>query len=142
MWETLRLKSGPPPRHGHSCAVYGDKIFVYGGAPATGQRAGPAAHSDLWAFDASAKTWENVSVATAACDGGRLACGPLRSAGHTATVVTNSVNKKADRMVVVFGHSPELGYLNTVQEYYFGTREWHVVDTKGYPVKGEGVIFS
>lgn len=46
------------------------------------------------------------------------------------------MNKKADRMIVIFGHSPQLGYLNTVQEYYFGTREWHIVTTKGYPVKG------
>lgn len=39
-------------------------------------------------------------------------------------------------MVVIFGHSPQYGYLNTVQEYYFGTREWQIVETTGFPVKG------
>lgn len=39
-------------------------------------------------------------------------------------------------MIVIFGHSPIFGFLNTVQEYNFGTREWRVVTTRGYPVKG------
>lgn len=39
-------------------------------------------------------------------------------------------------MIVIFGHSTSYGYLNTVQEFYFGTREWHIVDTYGFPVKG------
>ena len=32
--------------------------------------------------------------------------------GHTAHVVAN-------RMIVIFGHSPKYGYLDTVQEYHF-----------------------
>ena len=44
-------------------------------------------------------------------------CGEIHCAGHTATVVQN-------RMVVIFGHSPQLGYLDTVQEYHFGSRCW------------------
>ena len=39
-------------------------------------------------------------------------------------------------MIVIFGHSPVYGYLNTVQEYHFGTRKWNVVPTQGFPVKG------
>lgn len=39
-------------------------------------------------------------------------------------------------MVVIFGHSPQYGYLNTVQEYLFGAREWQIVETYGFPVKG------
>lgn len=39
-------------------------------------------------------------------------------------------------MIVIFGHSTSLGYLNTVQEFHFGTREWNIVDTFGFPVKG------
>jgi len=39
-------------------------------------------------------------------------------------------------MVVIFGYSPQYGYLNTVQEYYLGTREWQIVKTIGFPVKG------
>ncbi|KAJ8939067.1 hypothetical protein NQ318_008670, partial [Aromia moschata] len=131
VWETPHVQRGPSMRYGHSTVIYGDKIFIYGGV--VGNR-GPT--SELWAFDISAKTWENVTVKVAPCNGSYLMCGPLKSAGHTATVVINNINKKADRMVVIFGHSPYLGYLNTVQEYYFGTREWYIINTKGYPVKG------
>ena len=56
-------------------------------------------------------------------------CGPIHSMGHTATVQSN-------RMIVIFGHSPKYGYLNTVQEYHFKNKEWSLVPTTGYPVKG------
>lgn len=134
VWETPHLNEGsasPSPRYAHSTVLYGDKLFIYGGV--LGNR-GPT--SELWAYDINAKTWENVTVKAESCNISYLLCGPLKSAGHTGTLVTNISNKKADRMIVIFGHSPGLGYLNTVQEYYFGTREWHVVTTRGYPVKG------
>lgn len=45
--------------------------------------------------------------------------GPLSTAGHTATVVTvpeSSTHRKlVKKMIVIFGHSPQFGYLNTVQ---------------------------
>ncbi|KAG5869328.1 hypothetical protein JTB14_005136 [Gonioctena quinquepunctata] len=131
IWETPHISESPSPRYGHSAVLYGDKIFIYGGV--LGNR-GPT--SELWAFDISAKTWENITVKADSCNSSFLMCGPLKSVGHTATVVMNNINKKIDRMIVIFGHSPHLGYLNTVQEYYFGTREWHIINTKGYPVKG------
>lgn len=55
-------------------------------------------------------------------------------AGHTATLV--QTYGKKEKMVVIFGYSPQYGYLNTVQEYYMGTREWQIVQTVGFPVKG------
>jgi hypothetical protein len=51
------------------------------------------------------------------------------SAGYTATVVQN-------RMIVIFGHSLQYGYLDTVQKYHFGNQEWGIIETRGYPVKG------
>ena len=71
--------------------------------------------------------WEREVVTTGRCHSGL--CGEIHCAGHTATVVQN-------RMVVIFGHSPQLGYLDTVQEYHFGSKEWGVVETSGYPIKG------
>lgn len=95
--------------------------------------------SELWAFDISAQNWENITVKSPDCNiqkyQNQLFCGPLKSAGHTATIVYNN-NNKSDRMIVIFGHSTSLGYLNTVQEFYFGTREWHILETFGFPVKG------
>ena len=39
-------------------------------------------------------------------------------------------------MIIIFGHSPQYGYLDTVQEYNFETMEWGIIETRGYPVKG------
>lgn len=86
--------------------------------------------------------------------------GPLKSVGHTATLFT-SKSRKPEIMIVIFGYSPMFGFLNTVQEYHFGmysrirprityinllaflnklfalgTREWKIVKTEGFPVKG------
>ncbi|XP_045475580.1 attractin-like protein 1 isoform X2 [Harmonia axyridis] len=131
VWEKPQIATNPSPRYGHSTVIYGDKIFLYGGI--LGNR---GVTSEIWAFDISAKTWENITVKSLSCNDSYFMCGPLKLAGHTATVVTNIDNKKADRMIVIFGYSSSYGYLNTVQEYYFGEREWYIVNTRGFPVKG------
>ena len=41
-----------------------------------------------------------------------------------------------NRMIIMFGHSPQYGYLDTVQEYNFENMEWQMIETRGYPVKG------
>ena len=93
---------------------------MYGGVEDTG-----IVSNELWAFDVSSKIWENVTVRADHCNGtglhsnGSHSCSPLRSAGHTATLVLTGF-KKSDRMIVIFGLSPVFGYLNTVQEFYFG----------------------
>ncbi|KAJ9584644.1 hypothetical protein L9F63_021006, partial [Diploptera punctata] len=137
VWETPHLdsKNLPRLRYGHSAVLFGDKIYMYGGVEENG-----VVSNELWAFDVSAKTWENITVHSEQCNntGTNMStlCGPLRSAGHTATVVTSTSPKKSEQMIVIFGHSPVYGYLNTVQEYHFGTRKWNVVPTQGFPVKG------
>uniref|UniRef100_A0A1B6D320 CUB domain-containing protein n=1 Tax=Clastoptera arizonana TaxID=38151 RepID=A0A1B6D320_9HEMI len=133
VWETPHMESRnvPTSRYGHSAVLFGDKIYMYGGVKEEG-----VVCSELWAFDVSAKAWENITVKVDPClINTSSLCGPLKSAGHTATLVTNKLRKN-ERMVIIFGHSPVYGYLNTVQEYYFGTRQWSVVLTSGFPVKG------
>lgn len=95
--------------------------------------------NELWAYDISAKSWENVTVNTGSCERNHVKigfknqalCGPLRSAGHTATLVPPSYISQStssgsgsryvtERMIIIFGHSPSYGFLNFVQEYYFG----------------------
>ena len=39
-------------------------------------------------------------------------------------------------MILIFDHSPKLGYLDTVHEYHFGNKEWVIIETKGYSVEG------
>ncbi|CAH0395554.1 unnamed protein product [Bemisia tabaci] len=139
VWETPQMDSrtSPTPRYGHSVALFGDKIYMYGGVKQGGEVC-----NELWAFDVSAKTWENITVRIDSCHNNVTSsfsqsylCGPLKSAGHTATLVTNKANK-SERMIIIFGHSPTYGFLNTVQDYHFGTRNWTIVKTKGFIVKG------
>ncbi|XP_063985474.1 attractin-like protein 1 isoform X1 [Diachasmimorpha longicaudata] len=128
VWETPHIEGiRPLPRYSHTCVLFGDKIYMYGGVIENS-----TVTNELWAFDISAKVWENVTVRHH-CNN-RTMCGPLRVAGHTANLVHS--HDRNEKMVVIFGHSPQYGYLNTVQEYYFGTREWRIVDSTGFPIKG------
>lgn len=136
VWETVHTTktNTPESRYSASTVMYGDKIFMYGGVVQ-----GKGVCDELWAFDVSAKTWENITVKSDPCNATYAMCGPLKSAGHTATLVPgydSATKANYQYMVVIFGHSPQFGYLNTVQEYTFGTREWKVVSTSGFPVKG------
>jgi len=89
---------------------------VYGGVLDTGY-----VTNQLWALDVSSSKWEHIIVRAEACSSpanvSQQVCGPLQSAGHSATLITR---RKSDRMIVIFGHSPIYGYLNTVQEFQFG----------------------
>ena len=66
--------------------------------------------------------WERVETSQGQCmTGSAKLCGPINSMGHTAHVVAN-------RMIVIFGHSPKYGYLDTVQEYHFFNKVSHFFD--------------
>ncbi|XP_043267343.1 attractin-like protein 1 isoform X2 [Venturia canescens] len=128
VWETPRIVGRrPASRYAHSCVLFGDKIYMYGGVVQNS-----TVTNEIWAFDISAKVWENVTVRDN-CNN-KTMCGPLKVAGHTANLI--KLHGKDEKMIVIFGHSPQYGYLNTVQEYSFGLRKWQIVETIGFPVKG------
>merc|ERR1712209_197620 len=79
---------------------------MYGGTMRSGH-----VSRELWALDLKNFIWERVETSQGQCMASEVAklCGPINSMGHTAHVVTN-------RMIVIFGHSPKYGYLDTVQE--------------------------
>ena len=139
VWRPVRAKGdkGPSPRYGHSAVIHDNKIYMYGGTMRSGHTS-----KEVWALDMDSLVWERVETEQGRCMGGKTEatgphkgqqgpklCGPIHSMGHTATVQTN-------RMIVIFGHSPKYGYLDTVQEYHFKNKEWSVVEASGYPVRG------
>ena len=83
---------------------------------------------DLWTFDTTSRDWEKVQVLIGECPG---LCGPLAVVGHTAVTVPD-----LEILLVFFGHSPTFGFLNTVQEYHFGSAGWSLVETRGAIVSG------
>ena len=112
----------PSERYGHSVVIHNGALFMYGGVMRSGH-----VSKELWSFHLETREWRRETPKTGRCLGSL--CGEIHSAGHTATVVQN-------RMIVIFGHSPQYGYLDTVQEYHFGNQEWGIIETRGYPVKG------
>jgi hypothetical protein len=66
----------------------------------------PLHTQELWSFNLDTLSWEMETVNRGRCHS--ELCGEIHCAGHTATVVQN-------RMIVIFGHSPKLGFLDTVQ---------------------------
>jgi len=123
-WSTVKIRGSraPSERYGHSVVIHNGKLFMYGGVMRSGH-----VSKELWSFNIETKEWTREAPKTGRCLGSL--CGEIHSAGHTATVVQN-------RMIVIFGHSPQYGYLDTVQEYHFGNMEWGIIETRGYPVKG------
>lgn len=58
VWETPHVEGRVPlHRYAHSCVLFGDKIFMYGGVLPNSM-----VTNEIWAFDVSAKVWENVTV--------------------------------------------------------------------------------
>ena len=72
VWETPRIVGRRPvSRYAHSCVLFGDKIYMYGGVLQNS-----TVTNELWAFDISAKVWENVTVRDN-CNN-KTMCGPLK----------------------------------------------------------------
>jgi len=72
VWETPHIEGRVPlPRYAHSCVLFGDKIFMYGGVVRNS-----TVTNEIWAFDVSAKIWENVTVHDNCHN--KTICGPLK----------------------------------------------------------------
>lgn len=76
VWETPHVEGKVPlPRYAHSCVLFGDKIFMYGGVVQNS-----TVTNEIWAFDVSAKVWENVTVHDNCHN--KTICGPLKVTGQ------------------------------------------------------------
>ena len=107
-FNSLSYKIGFKMKIKRSCYIsfFFLQIYMYGGTMRSGH-----VSRELWALDLKNFIWERVETSQGQCMASEVAklCGPINSMGHTAHVVTN-------RMIVIFGHSPKYGYLDTVQE--------------------------
>ncbi|UYV73510.1 ATRN [Cordylochernes scorpioides] len=123
-WKDMFMHGTQPlGRSGHSLVHYQDKLYMYGGQLSING----SVVAELWSFDLDRNTWKLVLRGGGEC--AAELCSPLEASGHTATLV-------GDLMVVVFGHHPTYGYLNTVQHYNFSSGQWELVATRGAIVKG------
>ncbi|KAG0432378.1 hypothetical protein HPB47_020896 [Ixodes persulcatus] len=123
-WETVQpsTPSAPLHRYGHSLVLYRNSLYLFGGTLRDGRTA-----NDLWRWDPSGRSWSQLSPTQPECQ--NELCPPLTATGHSAVVVDST-------MLVFFGHNPDYGYLNVVQEYAFGSDKWEIVQTRGAIVKG------
>ena len=56
-WAQLSPSNGPSARSAHSCVVYKNKFYVFGGLNNAGQRL-----NELWAYELGKNTWEQLSI--------------------------------------------------------------------------------
>lgn len=77
----------PLPRYAHSCVLFGDKIFMYGGVVQNS-----TVTNEIWAFDVSAKVWENVTVHDDCHN--KTICGPLKVRALAASSYEAHSSKK------------------------------------------------
>jgi len=108
-WETVTVKNGsniPPGRIAHAQAVMNDVLYIFGG------RLGPSmneeALGDLWRFDWSTKTWEEVTCA--------IGVPPEARSFHKLI--------SAGGLLYVFGGCGVKGRLNDLHSFDPGTSTW------------------
>jgi N-acetylneuraminic acid mutarotase len=58
-WENVEPKSNviPEPRAGHSCSIYNDGLYVFGGKDDDNNKL-----NDLWCFDLKSYIWKEIKV--------------------------------------------------------------------------------
>lgn len=72
LWETPHIIGKlPEQRYAHTCTIFKDKIYIYGGVLENS-----TVTNEIWAFDILSKTWENVSVNENCTN--KTMCGPLK----------------------------------------------------------------
>ncbi|XP_053204126.1 attractin-like protein 1 [Panonychus citri] len=124
-WDPIDfIEKGPTPRFGHSLVSYNGAIYMFGGIVKNTKVV-----NELWRYDGKHWTALRSDDNRGCLSGLNGLCAPLTVMGHTANVI-------GDRMIIIFGHNPIYGYLNTVQEYDFKRNNWTVVNTNGAHVKG------
>ncbi|XP_013386295.1 attractin-like isoform X2 [Lingula anatina] len=113
-WEAVEPSTviNPPKRYGHTLVMIQNDIYMYGGLVGKKQ-----VTNELWKFNINTKDWLLVNQTG------------LQVVGHTAHYVNGE-------MIVIFGHSPVFGYLNTVQKCDIVIGSCQLVQTSGAIVKG------
>ncbi|CAG5115664.1 unnamed protein product [Candidula unifasciata] len=101
----------PWPRYGHTAVFHKGALYLYGGVKGT------MIMKDLWMYNITSGTWSTL----ASC--------PRSIFGHTSHVVN-------DKVLVIFGYSPDYGYSNEVFEYSIATNAWSVAKHVGSLVQG------
>ncbi|XP_067125746.1 attractin-like protein 1 [Centruroides vittatus] len=128
-WEIVEVTSNKPAnRYGHSVIAFEDCLYMYGGMLYNG-----TVKNELWKFDIQNKFWSFLEKSKTNHQCSTKLCSPLAAVGHTATLVPDMLG---DKIIIIFGHNPIYGYLNTVQEYDLTTGNWELTSTRGAIVKG------
>lgn len=102
---SVRNNIQPEERFGHSVIVFNHKLIMFGGILKNG-----SITNQIWEFDIFQEAWQIIVGTSQHPD---EFCCPIASAGHTATLVGNT-------MIIIFGYNPTYGYLNDVQHFNLG----------------------
>ena len=110
-WEQLLPAGTPPPRHYHTAAVWGDRMYVIGGYR------GSTFTADIWAYEFLTNRWVRI-------DG----LSPLSNRRGAACVLLPH-----RRSCIVMGGRDDKRRLNDVVEFRFEDHSWHTLRSVGDP---------
>ncbi|KIJ46380.1 hypothetical protein M422DRAFT_66743 [Sphaerobolus stellatus SS14] len=116
MWEEYLPADGvvPPPRTGHICVTYNDRIYIFGGTD------GRFHYNDTWVFDVATRTWRELTC---------IGFIPVSREGHSAAMV--------DDVIYVFGgrgmDGKDLGDLAALK---LSNQRWYTFQNMGHSPSG------
>jgi N-acetylneuraminic acid mutarotase len=114
-WEKLDLKIQPKPVHNHTCTVYQNSFFIFGGSGYKGF------NKNFWEFNFETNEWKEVKSENIP---------PLRHS-HTSNLYKNS-------MITFGGHFTDFSvkpskrtFFNDVHAYNLENQSWNELKTNG-----------
>lgn len=109
---------------GHSIAISGDKIYIYGGMAMNN-----SILNSLTVFDSRARTLTSLSHSKRSKTTDEEFSLPLAVVGHSAVIVD-------DCMYIFLGYNPLYGYINMVQKYNLTNGSWSLTKRRGSSIVG------
>ncbi|GJJ09848.1 hypothetical protein Clacol_004072 [Clathrus columnatus] len=99
----------PPPRTGHVCVTYNERIYIFGGTD------GQFHYNDTWVFDVISRTWRELNC---------IGYIPVSREGHAAAIVD-------DVMYVFGGRGMDGKDLNDLTAFKISNQRWYTFQNMG-----------
>eukprot|EP01080_Neovahlkampfia_damariscottae_P009012 gene9012-1111_t len=113
IWKEIESKNSPEPLHNHSCSVYKNCFFIFGGSGYKGYSKG------FYKFDLEKLEWENMN-----CDDL-----PKPRHAHTSNIYKNTMLIFGGHLTLFDSKPSRRTFFNDLHEYNFETNKWKLVST-------------
>ena len=129
-WLTNFSSTPNEARYEHSTVAWGESLLVFGGKLIENEET----VDELWQFNTNFSTWTRVLYTSNFGNGNNGSNLFLKLAGHTANMVR--LNNGSEKMVVLFGYHPTMGFNRMVYEYDPTGESWNIITPTGALIWG------